>query len=124
MRQHHGLAGKFIKVAADPSSPLSPFSAESTPAREQSLALFRQVVAGTTAKIDPELRTALPELLWLMHLGVTLFWVHDRSAGQAKTRLLVDRLVPLVDRLVGLSGMRVLRPLTREILALYSALRS
>ena len=124
MRPHHALAGKFIKVAADPGSPLSPFSAESAPAREQSLALFREVVAGTTTKIHPDVRADLPELLWLLHLGVTVFWVHDRSPGQAKTTLLVDRIVPLVDRLVSLSSMRVLRPVTREILAVYRAVRS
>jgi AcrR family transcriptional regulator len=123
MRPYHALAGSFIKVAADPSSPLSPFSPESTPARERSLALFREVVDGATTKIDPELRADLPELLWLLHLGATLFWVYDRSPGQATTRMLVNRVVPLVDRLVGLSSMRVFRPVTREILALYRAVR-
>ena len=103
---------------------MSPFSDESAPARERSVALFREVVAGSGTKIDPELRADLPELLWLLHMGVTLFWVHDRSAGQARTRLLVDRAVPLVDRLVGLSRLRVLRPVQREIIALYRALRS
>lgn len=124
MRPYHGFAGKFFRIAADPQSPVSPFSAESTPARERSVALFREVVAGSTTKIDPELRADLPELLWLLHMGVTLFWVHDRSPGQAKAALLVDRAVPLVDRLVGLSRLKVLRPLTREVIALYRALRS
>ena len=124
MRPYHGFAGKFFRIAADPESPVSPFSAESTPARERSVALFREVVAGSTTKIDPELRADLPELLWLLHMGVTLFWVHDRSPGQAKAALLVDRAVPLVDRLVGLSRLKVLRPLTREVIALYRALRS
>ena len=123
MRPYHGFAGKFFRIAADPESPVSPFSAESTPARERSVALFREVVAGSTTKIDPELRADLPELLWLLHMGVTLFWVHDRSPGQAKAALLVDRAVPLVDRLVGLSRLKVLRPLTREVIALYRALR-
>jgi len=124
MRPYHGFAGKFFRVAADPESPMSPFSAESAAARERSVALFREVVAGSATKIDPELRAELPELLWLLYLGVTLFWVHDRSPGQAKTALLVDRAVPLVDRLVGLSRLAVLRPLTREAIALYRALRA
>jgi hypothetical protein len=110
-------------VAADPESPLSPFSPESAPARERSEAIFGELVAGSTTKLDDDLRDHLPELLWLGQLGVALYWVHDRSPGQAKTRLLVDRAVPIVNRLVGLSRLRVLRPVTREILALYRALR-
>jgi AcrR family transcriptional regulator len=121
---YHGFAGKFIKVAADPSSPLSPFSDDSDPAREISLRIYRDLVSGTTTKIDPELRDELPDLLWLSQLAVTLFWVHDRSPGQAKTRLLVDRAVPLADRLISLSRLRVLRSATREGLALYRLLRS
>jgi hypothetical protein len=39
-------------------------------------------------------------------------------------RRITLRAVPLVDRLVGLSRLRVLRPLTREIIALYRAPRS
>jgi AcrR family transcriptional regulator len=121
---YHGFAGKFIKVAADPASPLSPFSDDSDPAREISMQIYRDLVAGTTTKIDPELRDELPDLLWLSQLAVTLFWVHDRSPGQTKTRLLVDRAVPLADRLIALSRLRVLRSATREGLALYRVLRS
>jgi AcrR family transcriptional regulator len=123
MAPYHAFAGTFFKTAAEPGSPLSPFSAESEPARARSIAIFRMVVDGSTTKIDPELRPDLPELLWLCHMGVTLYWVHDRSADQRKTRMLVDRAVPLIDRLVSLSRLRALRPVTREALALYRALR-
>jgi AcrR family transcriptional regulator len=124
MSPYHAFAGKFFKVAADPGSPLSPFSAESRPAREASKSIFRTLVADTSTKIDPELVADLPELLWLVQLGITLFWVHDRSPDQTKTRVLVDRAVPLIDRLVALSRLRLLRPVTREILALYHTLRT
>lgn len=119
----HSFGGKFFTVAADPDSPLSPFSPESERARQESLSLMHHLVAGTTSKLDEEMRRELPELLWLMQLGVALFWVHDRSPGQARTRLLIDRAVPLVDRLVALSRLRVTRPVTREILALFRLLR-
>jgi hypothetical protein len=36
---------------------------------------------------------------------------------------LIDGVVPLIDRLVGLSRLRVLRPVTREVLALIRMLR-
>ena len=122
MEPYHAFAGKFFRVAADPSSASNPFSDESEPARALSQAIFRDVVGGATTTIDPELREVLPELLWLAQLGVTLFWVYDRSPGRSRTKLLVDRAVPLIDRMVGLSRLRVLRPAVREALSLYRAL--
>ena len=112
---YHEFGTQFFVNAADPDSPLSPFSPESGPAREAQIAIYREVVDGSTATIDPALRADLPELIWLYHMGVVLFWVHDRSPDCRRTRMLVERTVPLVGRLVGLSRLRVLRPVTREV---------
>ena len=84
------FAGKFFKNAAEPSSPLSPFSPESAGPREESIALYRQVVEGSDLKVAKALREELPELLWLLQMGVVLFWVYDASEGQRRTRTLVD----------------------------------
>ena len=121
---YHAFAATFFKSAAEPSSPLSPFSAESSPAREAAIGIFQAVVDGSDVKVDPELRKDLPELLWLGWMGVILFWVYDRSPDQRKTRQLIDGAVPLVDRLVALSRLRVLRPALRQVLALIKTIRS
>lgn len=113
-RPYHRFGVQFFRNAADPASPLSPFSPESAPAREAAIAVFEQMVEGTTAKMDPRLRPELPELLWLYQMGVVLYWVHDRSPGCARTRALLDRTVPLIDRAVNLSRMRVFRPLIQD----------
>jgi len=115
---YHEFGRQFFVNAADPDSPLSPFSNESSPARDAQIALHRRVLEGSTAKVDPELRPELPELLWLYEMGVVLFWVHDRSAQCRRTRMLIDRTVPLLDRVIGLSRLRLLRPVTREIVQL------
>jgi len=115
---YHEFGRQFFVNAADPASPLSPFSTESSPARDAQIALFRRVLEGSTAKVDPELRPELPEMLWLYQMGVVLFWVHDRSPDRRRTRMLVDRTVPLLDRVIGLSRLRLLRPVTREIVQL------
>lgn len=120
---YHAFATSFFTVAADPDSPLSPFSAESAPAREASTALFREVLDGAKIKADPALAADLPELMWLAYIGVVLYWVHDRSPGQRKTHLLIDRAVPLATRLIGMSRLKLLRPLTREGLDLLHLLR-
>ncbi|MEV6489484.1 TetR family transcriptional regulator [Actinoplanes sp. NPDC051633] len=120
---YHSFAATFFKTAAEPTSPLSPFSRESSPAREAAIAIFRDVVEGSSVKLDPELRRELPELLWLAWMGVVLFWVYDRSPGSRRTRQLIDGAVPLIDRLVALSRLRVLRPALRQILALIETIR-
>lgn len=119
---YHRFGKQFFANAADPDSPLSPFSAESASAREAAIGLFRQVIDGSGVKLDPELRAELPRLLWLFQMGVVLFWVHDRSAGQRRTTMLIDRSVPLIERLVRLSRLRVARPATRDLVALISDL--
>lgn len=111
---YHQFGAQFFRNAADPASPLSPFSPESAPARDAAIGVLDQVVAGTTAKMDPRLRPELPELLWLYQMGLVLYWVHDRSPGCVRTRALLDRTVPLIDRAVSLSRMRVFRPLIQD----------
>lgn len=115
---YHEFGRQFFVNAANPDSPLSPFSPESSLARDTQIALHRQVLEGSDAKIDPALRDDLPELLWLFHMGIVLFWVHDKSPGCARSRRLVERTVPLLDRLASLSRLRILRPVTRDIVRL------
>ncbi|MFG1645769.1 TetR family transcriptional regulator [Amycolatopsis sp. NPDC049252] len=115
---YHRFGTQFFVNAADPESPLSPFSDESSAARNASIELMREVVDGSDVKLDPELRAQLPELLWLFQMGVVLFWVHDRSAREKRSKMLVERSVPLLARLAALSRLRVFRPVSREIVDL------
>ncbi|MGI5470497.1 TetR family transcriptional regulator [Streptomyces sp. CA-132043] len=112
---YHRFAAQFFKNAADPDSPLSPFSDASEGPREAAVALHREVLAGADVKSAPELADQLPRLLWLQQMGLVLFWVHDRSPDCARSRALVTRTAPLVARLISASRFRVLRPLVREL---------
>jgi AcrR family transcriptional regulator len=120
----HEFAAQFFKNAADPASPLSPFSPESAPAREASIALFARLVEDSDAKPVTALRAELPELLWLLQMGVVLFWVYDDSPHQRRSRELVSRVVPIVDRLVKLSRLPVVRGLVDDVIGLLRTLRS
>jgi AcrR family transcriptional regulator len=120
---YHTFAAKFFKHAAEPSNPLSPFSRESSPARDAALALYREVVDGSSLRLDRDVRDRLPELLWLYSLGIVMFWVHDTSPGCAKTYELIDRTVPLADRLVSLSRLPVLRSTLAEVLSIVADMR-
>ncbi|WJY52130.1 TetR family transcriptional regulator [Streptomyces chengbuensis] len=111
---YHEFAAQFFKNAADPDSPLSPFSPESEGPREAAIDVHRRVLSGASVKVDPELADALPRLLWLQQMGLVLFWVYDRSEGCANSRRLVERLSPVTARAISLSRFRVLRPLVQE----------
>jgi AcrR family transcriptional regulator len=112
------FAGGFFKTAADPQSPLSPFSAESGPARDRVIAFYAALLDGSNARVSAALRPELPQLFWLLQMGIVLYWVHDRSEGARHSYQLVERAVPLVVRLIGLSRLPVLRGLTDDVLAL------
>ena len=121
---YHAFAATFYKHAAEPTSPLSPFSRQSSPTREASIALYREVLEGSNARVGAGLGERLPELLWLASMGVILYWVHDTSPGCSRTYRLIDGAVPVIGRLVAASRIPVLRATLRDITALIDDLRS
>jgi AcrR family transcriptional regulator len=123
LNPYHEFAAKYFKHAAEPSNPLSPFSAESSAARDGSIGLYREVIEGSALRLDAGLRARLPELLWLYSLGIVLYWVHDTSPGRARSYYLIDRTVPLVDRLIRMSRLPMLRSTLDDVLALVTDLR-
>jgi AcrR family transcriptional regulator len=113
--QYHRFAAQFFKNAADPDSPLSPFSQDSVAAREAAISIHERCLAGSSTKSDPELAGILPQLMWLMQMGLVLFWVYDRTEGVERSRRLVERTAPIAARAIALSRFRVLRPLVRQL---------
>jgi AcrR family transcriptional regulator len=120
---YHEFAGPLFASAAHPDNPLSPFSSASSPVRDAWIALYRELVEGSNTPVDDELADALPELLWLYQLGIVMHWVHDSSPGTARTRTLVEHTVPMISRLVRLSRLPLIRPLSRQTAELVGMLR-
>lgn len=118
MEPYRPFAGKFFKNAAEPTSPLSPFSPESSSARATAIALWREVLEGSDAKVPKRLRADLPEMLWLYFMGIVLFWVHDPTDGAAATRRVVVRTAPLVVRAIAVARLPVMRSLLDDIVVL------
>ncbi|MFE9447197.1 TetR/AcrR family transcriptional regulator [Streptomyces sp. NPDC006739] len=119
-RPYHEFAVQFFKNAADPDSPLSPFSPQSEHARLQAIGVHRQVLAGSRAKVPAELRDILPELLWLSQMGLVLYWIFDRTEGRERSYRLARRGARLTARGVALARFRVLRPLVLEVHELFT----
>ena len=101
---YHRFSGILFKSAADPSSPLSPFSPESHPVRQESTALFAEVLTGSKTRVPDDLQAELPNLLWLYHMGIILFWLHDSSPQRVRTYRLIEHTVELIARVIGLAS--------------------
>ena len=123
LEPHHEFAGVLFKTAADPHSPLNPFADQSAPVRSESLKLFEELVSETKARIPPDLREELPYLLWLYHMGVILFWIHDASPKRARTYRLIEQTVDLLDKLITLASNPLMRPVRKRALKLVAELR-
>lgn len=123
LEPYHEFAGVLFKTAADPHSPLNPFAHASAPVRRDSIKLFEGLVAESKARIPNDLRSELPYLLWVYHMGIILFWIHDSSRKRARTYRLIDQTVDLLDKLISLASNPLMRPVRKKALRLVAELR-
>lgn len=120
LRRDRKLLGALFGNLGDPSHALSVFGRETSDIRERSLTQFTAVFADPA--VPEELRALLGRLLWLVHLGVFLFFIHDTSPKQARTFRLVDTLVDLAAAAVPFLSHPFAAPVRRRILDLMSHL--
>jgi AcrR family transcriptional regulator len=123
MEPYHQFSAVLFKTAADPASPLNPFSPESIEARGQAIALFEQIVEGSKERMPKDLRAEIGYMLWLYYMGIVLFWIHDESTGRSRTYRLVDRTCDIVTRLISLASHPFMRPLRKSALRLITELK-
>lgn len=123
LEPYHEFAGVLFQTAADPHSPLNPFAHASAPVRKDSIELFEELIASSKTRVPDELRVELPYLLWLYHMGIILFWIHDTSRKRARTYRLIDQTVDLLDKLISLGSNPLMRPVRKKALALIVELR-
>ena len=117
-------AGEFLAAMVTPGSPVNPLSAESGPAREIAIDVFRAAVDGSRQSLPKDVAAALPDALWAAYLLLALVWVSDASPGRAKTAALLERGLRLGGMLLPLLRLPVLRGPIREALGLAAAVRS
>ena len=123
LEPYHEFAGVLFQTAADPHSPLNPFAEASAPVRQDSIRLFETLVTGSKVRIPDDLRKQLPYLLWLYHMAIVLFWIHDHSPKRARTYRLIDQTVDLLDKLLKVATNPFMRPLRKRALKMVTELR-
>ncbi len=116
VRPYHAVSATLFRTAADPRSPLNPFSEASGPTRRACLAFWSEVVGGADTRLPRDVRTTLPHLLWLYELGIVLFWLHDQSPGQRRTQEFVDDTTDAIVRLLSLASLPGVRAVRTRML--------
>lgn len=112
------LLNVLFRDAANPQSPISPFGEETRAIRDESIDLFRKVMEGSNLQIPSDLSPHLPRLLWLYHMGIILFLIHDSSPGQIRTKRLIEKSLDLIVMAIRISRFRIMAPLRKRALEL------
>jgi len=113
------LAALFGNLG-DPSHPLSLLGKKTAALRKRSLAQFVEVFDDPS--IPAELRELLGHALWLVHLAIFLYFIHDRSPQRVKTQRLVDGAIDLIASGAPLLGHPLAEPIRRRLLDLMAEL--
>lgn len=111
LKDDRKFLGALFRYTGEAGHPLSVFGKATEAQRKQSMEAFREALAGS--EISEELKEVLPWGMWLLHLGIILYFIHDESEGQARTHKLVDRFAEMLVGLVGLTNSALVRPFVK-----------
>lgn len=101
---NRGVLRGILRNGADPKHPVSPFSAETKAFREMEIGWFRRLVGDEGVRLPGELEARIPEVLWVLHIGMIFFWIADDSPRQLHTRRLIDQGMSTATALLRLSS--------------------
>ena len=116
-------ASGFLTAMIPPDSPLNPLGAESGPAREMTIALFREAVDGAAHRLPADIAAMLPDALFVAHLALVLRWTYDRGDDHRRTQRLLDAALGLFGLALPVIGLPGIRRATREMLQLVAEVR-
>ena len=109
------ILGALFRFTGDPENPLSILGKGTEAQRSHSLSIFREAIGNET--VPEDLRSVLPTFLWVLHLGIILFFVYDNSPEQRRTRQLTDGVLDLLVQFLSLSSVPVLRTFMQPVRA-------
>jgi AcrR family transcriptional regulator len=120
---NRAFLGALFRHAADPENRLSPFSQATRHIRERDEAYFARVLSDRSggAPVPDDLAPHLPKLLWLYQMGLILYWLYDRSPGQRRTQVLLEKSLALIVSSLKLARFAVLKPFRTKVVELIVA---
>ena len=110
------LLGAIFRYTGEPEHPLSCFGPATRATRQNSVALFADVLASES--LPDDLREFLPVAFWGLHMAMLLFFIYDTSPEQQRTRKFVDGVLDLAVSLLGITKSPLLKPFRGKLFSL------
>ena len=111
LKPHRDLLRVIIKEAVDPKSPLCPLNPESAQPLNTSVGIFESMVE-RYERLKSEEKQQRARVLWMAHMAVLGYWVHDRSDQFEATEEVIETAVSflkmsqLLMKVPGMGGFR------------------
>lgn len=113
LKEDRRFLGALFRYTGEPDHPLSVFGKGTRDERAQSMAIFREAIAGTG--LSEEMQQLLPAALWLAHLGIILFFIYDETVEQQKTHKLVNGVLDLLTQAIEWTSSAFVRPFVQPL---------
>jgi AcrR family transcriptional regulator len=120
LRADRRLMGALFRSVGDPSDPVSVLGKGTKNLRTRSIDVLGEALDGQG--LPDDVRALAAPALWALQMGMLLYVLYDRSAGQTRTRTLVDRSLDLVVPLLQLAATPMAQPLRRQLMDVLSEL--
>ena len=106
------LLSVIMRFIGESDHPLSIFGAGTQSLRDEGTETFR--VALGDEPLPADLRDLAPMLLWTLHMGMLLYFLHDKTGGE-RTRKLSLSALELVLQLFNLVRLPIVQPLLKPV---------
>lgn len=117
---------RFISILAasalDAKNPVSPLSPDTKDVRDQAIALFAECIEGSDLQVPKSLAPHLPKMVWLFHMAILLFWVHDDSKDQKRTQKLLDLTMSTLLPLLGMASLPFMEGANDRLVSIFKLL--
>lgn len=106
------LLSVIMRFIGESDHPLSIFGAGTQALRDEGTQTF--TVAMGDEPLPADLRDLAPALLWTLHMGMLLYFLHDKTGGERTKKLSLGAL-ELVVQLFNLVRLPIVQPLLKPI---------
>ncbi len=113
VRRDRKLMQPIFGLLADPSNPISVLAPGTRALREHAKQHLLRAIGDMP--LGKAARQLAGQLLLLVHFAVLLYFVNDRSRGQARTGTLIDNLANLLVPMLGLVGTPLGAPIVAQV---------
>ena len=110
------LLAALFRFTAEPEHPLSPLGPSTRLVRQLSVEALSMAIG--EERLPEDIRRILPTALWVLQMGILLYFIYDKSEEQKRTRRLIDGAITLLVRVLALAKLAVLKPVRGSVLAL------